>query len=86
MQRCEQRRLITGTGCNLQVCFVLCCARETDMPIVYASESFLGMTGYKPEEIIGRNCRSHACLLFCAPLLSGPFQLPLQTYAIHLCF
>lgn len=41
----------------------MCCARETDMPIVYASESFLDMTGYKPEEIIGRNCRS------CLPLL-----------------
>ncbi|GAX74943.1 hypothetical protein CEUSTIGMA_g2389.t1 [Chlamydomonas eustigma] len=28
-----------------------------DMPVVYANESFLEMTGYSREEVIGRNCR-----------------------------
>lgn len=40
-----------------QVCFVLCSARDTDMPIVYASNSFLDMCGYTLQDVIGRNCR-----------------------------
>lgn len=30
---------------------------QTDFPIVYANESFSRITGYAPEEILGRNCR-----------------------------
>nr|AML76952.1 putative LOV domain-containing protein [Spinulum annotinum] len=37
--------------------FVLCDPRLPDHPIVYASEGFLKMTGYRAQEVIGRNCR-----------------------------
>src|SRR5687768_2275677 len=30
---------------------------QEDMPIIYANRQFMAMTGYPPEEIIGRNCR-----------------------------
>ncbi|MBP0443257.1 PAS domain-containing protein [Roseomonas sp. SSH11] len=30
---------------------------QPDNPIVFANQAFLNMTGYEPEEIIGRNCR-----------------------------
>jgi len=33
-------------------------ARNTeDAPLVYANESFQRLTGYNPDEILGRNCR-----------------------------
>jgi len=32
-------------------------ARLEDNPIVYCNKAFCEMTGYRPEEIIGRNCR-----------------------------
>lgn len=32
-------------------------ARASDLPIIYASQSFQRLTGYTPKEIIGRNCR-----------------------------
>ncbi|MBT8131422.1 MAG: PAS domain S-box protein, partial [Gammaproteobacteria bacterium] len=31
--------------------------READQPIVFANEGFVRVTGYTPEEILGRNCR-----------------------------
>nr|AML79556.1 putative LOV domain-containing protein [Leucodon brachypus] len=37
--------------------FVLCDPRLPDHPIVYASEGFLRMSGYKRSEILGRNTR-----------------------------
>lgn len=42
---------LSGTG------FVLTDPRLDDDPIVYANRSFLEMTGYPEEEVIGRNCR-----------------------------
>ena len=30
---------------------------QEDMPIIYANRQFVAMTGYPPEEILGRNCR-----------------------------
>nr|AML76510.1 putative LOV domain-containing protein [Hypericum perforatum] len=42
--------------------FVLTDPHLPDMPIVYASDAFLRMTGYARHEVIGRNCR----------FLSGP--------------
>lgn len=32
-------------------------ARQHDMPIVYANPQFFEVTGYRPSEVIGRNCR-----------------------------
>mmetsp|Transcript_18169 Transcript_18169/g.21767 ORF Transcript_18169/g.21767 Transcript_18169/m.21767 type:complete len:755 (+) Transcript_18169:451-2715(+) len=36
--------------------FVVSDARKRGMPIVYASAGFFSMTGYKPAEVMGRNC------------------------------
>lgn len=42
---------LTGTG------FVLTDPSLEDNPIVYANAAFTAMTGYPPEEVLGRNCR-----------------------------
>ncbi len=42
---------LTGTG------FVLTDPGLEDNPIVYVNKSFSAMTGYPPEEVLGRNCR-----------------------------
>jgi PAS domain S-box-containing protein len=42
---------LTGTG------FVLTDPRLDDNPIVYANDSFVQMTGYPLDEVLGRNCR-----------------------------
>ena len=42
---------LTGTG------FILTDPRLEDDPIVYANRSFLDITGYELEEVLGRNCR-----------------------------
>jgi PAS domain S-box-containing protein len=42
---------LTGVG------FVLTDPAQPDNPIVYANHSFLTLTGYPREEIVGRNCR-----------------------------
>jgi PAS domain S-box-containing protein len=31
--------------------------KQADMPLVYVNEAFERMTGYRKEEILGRNCR-----------------------------
>ncbi|MCW3040686.1 MAG: putative sensor protein [Solirubrobacterales bacterium] len=42
---------LTGTG------FVLTDPSLEDNPIVYANEAFFSMTGYRADEVLGRNCR-----------------------------
>jgi len=42
---------------TLRHTFTVCDATAPDCPIVYASDSFLEMTGYPSEEIIHHNCR-----------------------------
>nr|AML78245.1 putative LOV domain-containing protein [Isoetes tegetiformans] len=42
---------------RVQQSFVLADPHLPDTPIVHASESFLNMTGYSRDEVIGRNCR-----------------------------
>ncbi|KAK4047820.1 hypothetical protein OIV83_005163 [Microbotryomycetes sp. JL201] len=37
--------------------FLVVDARKWDQPIVFASDTFTRMTGYRSDEIIGRNCR-----------------------------
>lgn len=36
---------------------VLCDLYLPDTPVVYASDSFLALTGYTQDEVLGRNCR-----------------------------
>ncbi|MPY71697.1 MAG: PAS domain-containing protein [Alphaproteobacteria bacterium] len=36
---------------------VICDPRRPDMPIVHATSDFFALTGYAPEDVIGRNCR-----------------------------
>ena len=43
-----------------------------DFPLVYANEAFLRMTGFSPNEILGRNCR----------FLQGPDTDPAQLAVI----
>lgn len=42
---------------DISCAFVVCDATARDCPIIYASEVFERLTGYKREEIRGRNCR-----------------------------
>ncbi len=48
---CKRRWTSAGTG------FVLTDPRVEDNPIVYVNQSFLEMTGYAADEVLGRNCR-----------------------------
>lgn len=41
--------------------FLVVDARKWDQPIVFASDTFTKMTGYKSEDIIGRNCKHILC-------------------------
>lgn len=40
------------------VSFVVVDSTKPDLPIVYCSQNFYKLTGYKPQEIVGRNCVS----------------------------
>lgn len=42
---------------DVQTPVVIADARQDDSPIVFLNPSFSALTGYAPEEIIGRNCR-----------------------------
>lgn len=39
------------------VCFTISDARQQDHPLVWVNPAFLSMTGYRAEEVLGRNCR-----------------------------
>ena len=47
--------------------------RQPDNPIIFANQAFRAMTGYAPEELVGRNCR----------FLQGPDTDPAQIDAIR---
>ncbi|KZV94378.1 hypothetical protein EXIGLDRAFT_737125 [Exidia glandulosa HHB12029] len=42
---------------DMSCAFVVVDVREPDEPIVYASPTFLLLTGYAEQEVVGRNCR-----------------------------
>ncbi|KAI9321672.1 hypothetical protein BX666DRAFT_2023773 [Dichotomocladium elegans] len=42
---------------DMSCSFLVTDARQLDCPIVYCSPNFETLTGYKSEEILGRNCR-----------------------------
>ena len=52
---------------------VIADARLPDAPLIYTNESFLQMTGYPREEVIGRNCR----------FLQGPETNPEAVLELH---
>nr|AML76815.1 putative LOV domain-containing protein [Asclepias curassavica] len=64
---CKKRCCPSGTGFlsaslnislgRIKQSFVLTDAQLPDMPIVYASDAFLRLTGYGRDEVLGRNCR-----------------------------
>nr|AML77957.1 putative LOV domain-containing protein [Sanchezia sp. BC-2016] len=64
---CRKRLCLPGNGQivaslhkslgRIQQSFVLTDALLSDMPIVYASEAFLKLTGYGRQEVLGQNCR-----------------------------
>ncbi|XP_062160694.1 protein TWIN LOV 1 isoform X1 [Alnus glutinosa] len=64
---CEKRCCLPGAGLlnssliislgRIKQSFVLTDQHLPDMPIVYASDAFLRLTGYTRHEVLGRNCR-----------------------------
>lgn len=36
---------------------LICDAKKPDMPITYCNEAFTNITGYAPDEVLGKNCR-----------------------------
>jgi PAS domain S-box-containing protein len=55
--RCRPHPVIDLGAVDCSVSLVLCDLEQPDAPIVYASDSFLELTGYSRQEVIGRNCR-----------------------------
>jgi diguanylate cyclase (GGDEF)-like protein/PAS domain S-box-containing protein len=49
--------LLGLAGGVLSRCLVLTDATQPDNPIVFVNPSFTTLTGYTPEEVLGRNCR-----------------------------
>nr|AML78371.1 putative LOV domain-containing protein [Ailanthus altissimus] len=64
---CEKRCSLPGAGFissslyislgRIKQSFVLTDPHLADMPVVYASDAFLKLTGYDRNEVLGRNCR-----------------------------
>jgi len=46
-------RALAATSCGI----VISDARQPNNPIIYCNPAFLEITGYSPQEVIGRNCR-----------------------------
>lgn len=66
-------RLLTTTFDQLTSGVVISDPNQPDNPVVYVNQAFCRITGYRPEQVLGRNCR----------LLQGPGTDPatLQTLA-----
>nr|AML77658.1 putative LOV domain-containing protein [Tragopogon porrifolius] len=59
---CSSNMSHVGASLNISLgrikqSFVLTDPHKTDIPIVYASDAFLELTGYGRHEVLGRNCR-----------------------------
>jgi PAS domain S-box-containing protein len=64
-------------------------AQQPDFPLIYVNESFVKMTGYSSEEVLGKNCRflqgnekeQHARKIIQEALVSGkPAEVVLKNY------
>lgn len=55
---------LLNTCLTLQVCLI-CDNSAPDQPIIYANDTFEGMTLYSKEEILGRNCRFLQVRIMC---------------------
>eukprot|EP00798_Chlamydomonas_sp_ICE-L_P013927 gene13927-19857_t len=53
----EAANNLTQVLSGLRHTFVVADATLPDMELIYASEGFYDMTGYGPDEVLGRNCR-----------------------------
>ena len=53
----DRKELAASAFERTRMPLVITDAREPDFPIVLANQSFLNLTGYSPEEVIGKNCR-----------------------------
>ncbi|TWU46823.1 Sensory/regulatory protein RpfC [Rubripirellula reticaptiva] len=53
----EQLRLRTRAIDAASTGFIIVDALAEDMPIVYANQGFYNLTGFHPDDIVGRNCR-----------------------------
>lgn len=53
----DERHVLDSAIAQLGQGMVLANARIPEMPITFANEAFLSMTGYQLGEVIGRNCR-----------------------------
>ncbi|MFT4309696.1 MAG: PAS domain-containing protein [Candidatus Woesearchaeota archaeon] len=47
------KKAMDSASCGITISDAL----QDDIPLIYANEEFLKMTGYSKEEVIGRNCR-----------------------------
>ena len=52
----ENKRLAAAVGAT-EAGIVICDARQTNYPILFVNRAFTKLTGYEPEEVVGRNCR-----------------------------
>ena len=50
-------RVRAQLGRSLPLAFVVTDPRRADNPIVFVNDAFEAITGYPPEETLGRNCR-----------------------------
>jgi PAS domain S-box-containing protein len=53
----DRKELSTFAFERTRMPIVITDARQPDLPIVLANDSFLKLTGYSAEEVVGRNCR-----------------------------
>ena len=49
--------ILKSIGENFSESFVCTDLNQEDNPLVYVNQSFLDLTGYSKEEIVGNNCR-----------------------------
>lgn len=65
----ELKRKIDAAQHSLSLCDV----RRPDAPLIYVNKGFENLTGYRPDEVVGRNCR----------MLQGPGTDPKAIEAIR---